>query len=111
MIKKYKFEYDYDIEIMFQVNTDIFTEEHAKATLEFFTLNYDEDADHIDEVMRKYALEVVRISSFQYRGIEYIKSEFENLEGFGRIDGSNGITLVLLDSMELDENLLEMTIE
>lgn len=111
MIKKYKFDYDYDFSVHFEVDTDKFTEEFAKATLEFFSWNYDEEADPIDEVMKKYALEVVRISAFSYSGIQYVKNQFQNLEGFGRIDGSVGITLMYLVSSELGDDLLEMTIE
>lgn len=111
MIKKYKFEYDYDFEVHFEVDTEKFTEEYAKATLEFFSWNYDDEADPIDEVMKKYALEVVRFSAFSYSSIKYIKNHFINLEGFGRIDGSIGITLVYLVSSELNDDLLEMSIE
>ena len=74
-------------------------------------INYDEEDDPIDEVMKKYALEVVRISAFSYSGIQYVKNQFQNLEGFGRIDGSIGITLMYLVSSELNDDLLEMTFE
>lgn len=57
MIRHYNFNYDiYEAEVDFKVDTDIFKEESAKELLEFFTWDYDTEANPIDELMKKYAI-------------------------------------------------------
>ena len=56
MTKKYSFNYNsFDASAEFVVDLEKFTPELARSTLDFFTWRYDEDADPIDEVMKKYA--------------------------------------------------------
>ncbi|MBL7971733.1 MAG: hypothetical protein JNL03_09445, partial [Prolixibacteraceae bacterium] len=48
MKKRYKFDYDvFEAWVNFDVDTSIFTKEMALATLEFFTWDYDKEADPI----------------------------------------------------------------
>lgn len=107
--REYKFIYD-DSEAFanFKVDTEVFTENHAKATLEFFLWDYDEDSDPITEVLKKYALEVIKeatINNFNTPGVIFL---FNNKEGFCKLDGSSGITLTCVKYYEFDEFKLEM---
>jgi len=113
MIKNYKFNYDNDKAIVrFIVDTEKFTEEHAKETLDFFTLDYDEDNDIIDEVMKYYAFEVIKLSSNDIfnRNVKHVINEFKGLEGYCNIDGSRGIELVEITPHNFDIYLLEVEI-
>lgn len=63
-IRTYKFNYDnYEATVTFKVDTDVFTNEHANATLEFFLWDYDEDEEPITEVLRKYAMEAIKVAT------------------------------------------------
>lgn len=111
-IKRYDFNYDmYEMEACFEVDTDKFTADHAKATLEFFTWNYDKEADPIDEVMKKYAIVAMNIATQEDYNEYGVISEFNDKEGFCKIDGSSGIKLISISGFEIEEHLLEMTIE
>ncbi len=114
MIKTYTFDYNLgDAKVSFKVDTSIFTKELAQATLDFFTWDagYDEDEDPIDEVMRKYAIEAIRIATMNWCGVEGVISEFKNKEGYASIDGSMGIQLESIRSYEFDENEMSVSIE
>lgn len=112
MIKHYTFNYNvYEAEAAFKVDTEKFTEEKAKATLEFFLWDYDTEADPIDEVMKKYAMEAIKIATFEDYNLAGVIEAFKNKEGFFPIDGSHGIELNLINEYEFDEYDLEMTIE
>lgn len=114
MRQQYSFTYDWNAEAVFIVDTEKFTTEVAMMTLEFFTWEYepDWDADPVQEVMKKYALEVIRIStqnSWNKSGvIDYWKN---NVEGFAPIDGSYGVELIRVSSYSLDQDSLEMEIK
>ena len=111
MKKEYYFNYDnYEAECTFIVDTDKFTSEHAKATLEFFTWKYNKKADPIDEVLKKYAIEAIKISSKYNYNTYGVIHEFEDHEGFCKIDGSMGITLTAINSFEFEDDQLEMKI-
>ena len=111
MIKRFDFNYDsYEAGALFKVDTSIFTAEHANATLEFFTWDYDKEADPIEEVMKKYALEAIQIATFNNYNEHGVISEFEDNEGFARIDGSLGITLISVQRYEFGSDDLVMTI-
>lgn len=111
MKKIYKFDYDsMEAFAEFIVDTEIFTADHAKATLEFFTWKYDEEADPIDEVMKKYAMQAIRIATANnYNEIGVIE-EFKDMEGFCRLDGSVGIKLTQVSYYEFDEDRMEVEI-
>ncbi len=111
MIKHYTFNYNfYEAEACFKVDTDKFTDEHAKATLEFFSWDYDKEANPIDEVMKKYAMQAIKIATFNGYNVFGVKEEFNDLEGFYKIDGSSGIELTVISEYEFDEDSLDMTV-
>lgn len=104
--KKYEFSYNYgNGTVTFEVDTDVFTNELALATLTFFTWDYDNEADPVDEVMKKYAMEAFRNDNYWD-----IKTHFESAEGFGRVDGSIGVLLTEFDGYEWDEDELDVKI-
>ncbi len=113
MKKKYKFNYDlYSAEAHFVIDTEVFTEEEAKETLEFFTWDYDKDKNPIDEVLKKYALEAIKEATSCNLGIEdVVIKAFNDKEGFSKIDGSAGIELTYIEGYEIDESRLEVEIE
>lgn len=107
--KLFKFNYDWHkAEVVFEVDLEIFTKEHALETLNFFSWDYDEEEDPIYEVMKKYALEVLRIggdsSAWQ------IKDRW-NQEGFGGINDEIGITLTDYSGLEYSPDDLEMEVK
>lgn len=111
-IKRFNFIYGFhDAEATFKVDTDVFTADLANATLEFFSWEYDEDNDPIEEVMKKYAMEAIKIASFSNLNTSGVISEFEDLEGFGRIDGSLGVKLVYVDGLQFDEDELQIKVK
>lgn len=113
MIKVYDFEYisAWDATVSFEVDTDVFTPEMANITLEFFTWDYDEDNDPIDEVMKKYAMEVIKQATFNNYSESGVINAFNNNEGFGCIDGSIGIKLIEITPYEFDESELTMSVK
>ncbi len=111
MIKQYTFNYDmYEAKACFKVDTDKFTKELAYATLDFFTWDYDKENDPIDEVMKKYAMEAIRIATFNNYSTYGVKEAFNNNEGYAKVDGSMGIELNIVSSYEFDESNLDMTV-
>lgn len=111
MIKHYNFNYDnWRASVDFTVDTEKFTNEHAQATLNFFLWDYDKENNPIDEIMGKYAIEVLKMASFGGLTKEGIIIEFNNKEGFCKIDGTFGITLDSFTELDIDENLLDVEI-
>jgi hypothetical protein len=100
----------HEAEACFKVDTNKFTNEHAQATLDFFIWDYDKQADPIDEVMKKYAMEAIRIATFNNYNVYGVKREFENNEGFCKVDGSCGIELNVISGYEFNEDALDMTV-
>lgn len=109
MIKTYKFQYDYWCDIIFEVDTDKYTEELALATLEFFYWTWNNQNDPIIEVLKKISIQCLSLSLDGYSVLGII-DEFDNKEGFPKLDGSNGLTLVRIDDFELNENNLSLEI-
>lgn len=108
-IKKFKFDYDSgEASAAFSVDTDIFTEEMAKGTLEFFLWDYDELNDPIEEVMYKYAMEAIETASKYSYNTYGVKKDFENKEGFCKVDGSLGITLLSVSGYKFEDRKLEL---
>lgn len=109
--KRYNFNYDfYKAEVSFEVDLEVFTPELANETLTFFSWYYDHEADPIDEVMKKYAIRVLQfLAEGGLHSVNSIKNDF-NEEGFGRIDGTIGITLLNYEEFEFDEDDLEMEV-
>lgn len=109
MIKTYKFQYDYWCNIIFEVDTDKYTEELALATLEFFYWSWNNQNDPIIEVLKKISIQCLSLSLDEYNTYG-IKEEFDNKEGFPKLDGSDGLTLVRIDDFELNEDNLSLKI-
>ena len=104
MIKEYKFELPFNLALAkFEVDLDIFTKEHAEQTLTYFSWDYDDENDPIDEVMKKYfcrAIHVASITNYTTRGV--IRA-FNEEAGFCSVDGSSGITLIEVDAIDFYE--------
>ena len=110
-IKTFKFNYDcHESEVVFKVDTDVFTNEHAKATLNFFTWDYDENNDPITEVLKKYAMEAIRVATSYSFNVRGVIADFKDKEGFANVDGSLGLTLISVDGYEFDDDKLDYTI-
>lgn len=113
MIKIYDFDYfGGDADARFEVDTEKFTAEHARLTLDFFTWDHkpDPDNDPVDEVMKKYAMEALRIASANRYNAFGVIEEWKHIEGFCNIDGSMGVKLVRISGYELDEDSLQVEI-
>lgn len=112
MIKQYDFTYNtYEASVGFRVDTERFTPQMALDTLTFFDWPWDEEADPVDEVLKKYALVAIKIATFEDYNVYGVTQEFQNKEGFGPVDGSTGLTLTYVQEYEFDEEALEVEIK
>lgn len=109
-MKYYKFTYDNDAVVTFKVNEKIIKEKDVKLMIDFFwsSENIDEDSK-LKFLLKKYALQIISISSDFNLNLEGVKSWFKEHEGYMPIDDSFGIELVHLIHYEFDEMLLELT--
>lgn len=100
-IKIYEFEYE-DAAVTFRVDLNVFSPEMASATLDFFSWDdpIDDEADPVDEVMKKYAMRAIKFAGFYDMSEFNIIKEFDNMEGFAKIDGSSGILLTYFSGLE-----------
>jgi len=109
MNKIYKFVYGiYEASAEFEVDHNIFTEDLAKCTLEFFTWNYNKENNPIDEVLIKYAMEVIKVATFNNFNIIGVIDYFNENEGFCKIDGSKGIKLFSVTEYKFEEEYLQL---
>lgn len=106
-MKKYKLEYDTWYNIEFTVDDEIFTEDYAQLFLDFWSSDYDDYDDLIVLALKKIAVKCFYLSNdfIDHTGII---SEIKNHEGFFALDGSVGVTLTRCDSIELDEDRIEL---
>jgi hypothetical protein len=106
---RYEFNYlHYRATVTFKVDPEKFTAEKAKETLEFFawTNQPDPNGDLVDEFMKKLAIECFIAGCERGWNERGVMSQFENREGWPRIDGSEGITILYLENIEfLDEDI------
>jgi len=109
MIKIYKFQYDYWCDVIFEVDTEKYTEELALTTLEFFTWHYNKTSDPIIEVLKKISIQCLSLSLDGYN-IYGVIEDFDNKEGFPKLDGSLGLKLITIDDFSLDEDNLSLEI-
>ena len=110
-IRTYNFDFDYEsASVSFRVDASKFTKEMARENLEFFLWDYDHDADPLLEIMKKYAMEAIRVSTFKSCNKYGVIKEFEDMEGFVKLDGSSGITILDVSSYEFEDELLECKI-
>lgn len=111
MIKTYTFNYDlWEAKAVFEVDTEKFTEKMATPTLEFFTWDYDKDENPVDEVMKKYALRVIELATFNNFNAQGVISLFKRQEGYTLLDGSTGLKLISVEGYEFSESSLEVVI-
>lgn len=112
MKKKYNFEYgSYEAGVEFEVDLEIFTEDHANETLSFFIWDYNKEENPIDEVMKKYACESIRIATVEDFNEKGVIDEFMNKEGYCKIDGSSGIKLTSVTAFDFESTFLMMEVE
>lgn len=107
----YRYIYDgIEAEVKFEVDRKKFTKEHAQATLDFFLWDepYDTEEDPVDEVMKKYAIQAIKSATFNNYTVIGVISDFENMEGFMKIDGTSGIKLLYVDGYQFDEEKLTL---
>lgn len=113
-MKKKFFKFDYnrcEATAIFEVDLNVFTKEMALETLTFFAWNYNKKADPIEEVMKKYAIQVIWTATINDYNEYGVIDEFESMEGFHKIDGSSGIKLICVDGYQLDEDALFVKIK
>jgi hypothetical protein len=110
-IKTFKFDYDYaEAGAVFKVDTNVFTSDLAKENLQFFTWDYDEDGDPVTEILKKYAMEAIRVATNNSFNIKGVVSDFNNKEGFVKLDGTVGLTLVSVRGYEFDDAKLDFEV-
>lgn len=93
--------------VEFEVDLDKFTIEHALSTLEFFSWNYDKDGDLIEEVVKKYALQVFLVGGGHSADGVIM---FWNEEGFGPINGEIGILLTDYEQIEPSDDDIDLEV-
>ena len=110
MIKTYEYDYNNgEASASFLVDTEKFTPDMAKELLSFFVWYYDTENDPLDEVMKKYALQAIRFATYNGHNKSGVISDFEEEEGWSRVDGSEGITLTEVTEYEFDDRFLTIT--
>lgn len=110
MLQKYRFDYlEYEAGAGFLVDLMIFKPKDAKALLEFFDWQYDEEADPIDEILKKYAMKAIKIATAHGYNIAEVKEWFAEQEGMLKVDGSHGVELDFLSPYEFMEDYIHMT--
>jgi len=109
-IKHYEFDYNFgDAEANFKVDLDTFTKETAKLLLDFFGWRYDKETI-IDDLLKKYAMKAISVSTSENLNESGVKNWFAEQEGFLALDGSQGIELILVSGYEFDDEYLEVTV-
>ncbi|MCW3784909.1 hypothetical protein [Plebeiibacterium sediminum] len=112
MKKQYDFEYgSSEAFASFEVDTEIFTEKEAQSFLNFFVWSYDKEENPIDEAMRKYAISVIECATFEDWNTRGVIDEFNNKEGYYKVDGSEGITLKYVERYEFEEENLTIKVK
>jgi hypothetical protein len=110
MKRTYLFDYDCgEASATFVVDTEKFTPEMAKETLDFYYWDYDKEADPVTEVLRKYALQAIVFATSTERGLNGVLDEWKHLEAFHPID-TDIVKLIEVSGYEFDEEKLEMKI-
>lgn len=110
MIKVLNYEYGFmaTAECKLKLDTEKFSKDDAQMLLDFFSWDYDEEVDPVDEYMKKVAMKCIKVATFGNYSLQGVISEFEDLEGWPRMDGSNGITLLDVTMYEFDEDDLTL---
>jgi hypothetical protein len=111
-ILKYYFNYNcFDASAIFELDNEVFKEDQAQVLLDFFSWEYDEENDPIDELIELYAMKAIEVATAENYNTYGVISWFEIQEGFMQIDGSQGLKLVKIDAYEFQRELIETTKE
>lgn len=96
--------------VSFKVDPEKFTAEMAKETLDFFSWEDppDPDGDPVDEFMKKLAIECFIVGMENSWNENGVMHQFEDREGWPRIDGSIGVTILSIDNLRFDPDDIEM---
>ena len=108
MKKIYLVEHNYQCDAVFEVDTEVFTNEMAQMTLDFFLWDYDQYNDPIQEVLKKYAKKVIELSSYNNINEVGVIEEFNSMEGFTNLDGSTGLKLLSVTGIHIDSEDLSI---
>ena len=109
MKKIYHFNYDYDVaEVTIAVDTDILTEESARAILDFYDWYYDKDTDRIGEVVKMYAMEVIRAGVRYGNDLTAIKEYVKENNELDLLGDKSGIKVIAFEPFQFDEVRLEL---
>lgn len=100
----------HEASVTFEVDTEKFTPEMANQTLTFFSWNYDKEAEPVDEVLKKYAIQAIEFATFNRHNELGVISDFENAEGYYEVDGTFGIKLVEIAGYEFEDDNLTMQV-
>lgn len=101
-MKRVTIGYGFWWECTLQIDETVFTEEIAKSLLEFFSWDWDKEADDLRiEYCKKIAQKILPLSS-HYSELG-ILNWFSDAEGFPPLDGSSGIKLIDFDEFQFDE--------
>lgn len=106
-----KYDYNYNFHeaySSFKVDTEKLTAENAKMMLKFFSWNYDEEADPVDQLMLKYGMKAIEIATAENYNTYGVQEWFNETEGFLALDGSQGIELLNVSRYEFDEDNLSL---
>jgi len=91
----------------FEVDTTIFTEEKAKDSLAVMGSFYSKDSDPIVEVLKKYAMQAIKIATKDDMSTNQIAQELSMYPGFFNINGNSGITLTNVEGVKFVDCNLE----
>ncbi len=107
MTKEYFFNYDFNqASAYFEVDTNVFTDDQALEILNKNVWDYDKSANPTDEMMKKYAIEALKSSTFNNYDTNDVINDFNRKEGFIKIDGSQGIVLTKVSPYDIAEEYL-----
>lgn len=95
-----------------KVDRSIFTEQHAKATLDFFLWDYDDEEDPVTEVLKKYALQIMAVATEHNASSreEVMRIWARSIEGYGPIDGTIGIDLINVTPIDWHDHYFNLEI-
>ncbi len=109
MKKIYHFNYDYGVaEITIVVNTDILTEEPARAILDFYGWHYNKETDCIGEVIKKCAMDIITAGVRYGNDLTAIKKHLKENNELALLGDKSGITAIAFEPFQFDEMRLEL---
>lgn len=106
-IEKYKIDYQvYEAFCILEVDDTKVTMQLCKEFLDFFSWEHpcDDEGDLKHEAIKKIGIQCIKESTFNFHNTKGVISDFENLEGFPKIDGSQGIKLITVEGYDFDPN-------